>query len=73
MKIFHLFSKNIQIMFLTIYGRNVIKATFNKKSLIFKNWIKSNIIFVNDIIDIHGQINEETILQKLKDKTNWIS
>ena len=54
-----------------IWGNKHI--TFNKKSLIFKNWIKSNILFVNDIIDEHGEINEENILQKLKDKTNWIS
>ena len=29
MVIIHLFSKNIQIMFLTILNRKVIKATFN--------------------------------------------
>ena len=54
-----------------IWGNKYI--TFDKKSLFFKNWIKSNIIFVSDIIDEHGQINEETLLQKLIDKTNWIS
>ena len=32
MIIIHLFSKNIQIMFLTILARNVIKATFKKNT-----------------------------------------
>ena len=54
-----------------IWGNKFI--IFNKKSLIFQNWINSNILFVNDIIDEQGEINEETILQKLIDKTNWIS
>ena len=47
--------------------------SFNKKSLIFKNWINSNILFVNDIIDENGQIKEKIILQKYIDKTNRIS
>ena len=54
-----------------IWGNKFI--TFNKKSSIFKNWINSNILFVNDIIDNQGQINEDIILQKLINKTNWIS
>ena len=38
--------------------------TFNKKSLVVKNWINSNMLFVNDIIDENGQIKEQIILQK---------
>ena len=54
-----------------IWGNKFI--TFNKTSLIFKNWIHSNILFVNDIIDDQGQINEDIILHKLIKKTYWIS
>ena len=43
------------------------------KSLLFKNWIKSNIMYMNDIIDKDGHISEKVILSKLENKTNWIS
>jgi hypothetical protein len=32
--------------------------TFNKTSLIFKNWIQSNILSANNIIDEHGAVLE---------------
>ena len=47
--------------------------TINNKCLVFKNWIKSNIIFINDILNENGEIHEQFILTKLADKSNWIS
>ena len=38
-----------------------------------KNWIKSGFIFINDIIDNNGNIDEQNIYVKLKNKTNWIA
>jgi hypothetical protein len=46
---------------------------WNKKSLYFHNWINSDIIFVNDIIDTNGDISEHLILSKLRNKSNWLS
>lgn len=44
------------------------------KCLLFKTWIKSGIIFVNDIINkTTGKIDENIILDKLNIKSNWIS
>jgi hypothetical protein len=43
-----------------------------KKYLIFKEWINSGIFF-NDVIDKNGKITQEFILQKLKNKSYWIS
>ena len=38
-----------------------------------ENWIKSGIIFINDIIDDQGNISEVVILQNLICKQNWMS
>jgi hypothetical protein len=54
-----------------IWGNNQIK--FKGKSLIFKHWISSNIIFINDIIDNSGNISEREVLKKLKNKSNWLA
>jgi hypothetical protein len=40
--------------------------TFKGKSLVFKNWIDSKIITVNDLIDKYGHISEASILSKLQ-------
>ena len=54
-----------------IWGNKNI--TINNKCLVYKNWIKSNILFVNDILNENGEIKEQHILTKLEDKSNWIS
>jgi flagellar biosynthesis/type III secretory pathway chaperone len=54
-----------------LWGNCNIKL--NSKCLIFHTWIKSGIIFVNDILDDSGNINAKYIFEKLKDKHNWIS
>jgi hypothetical protein len=54
-----------------LWGNRFI--TFENKYLFFKEWIISGIIFVNDIIDKNGKITQEFILQKFKNKFNWIS
>ena len=47
---------------------------FKGKGIIFKSWIESGILFVNDIIHpSSGKIDEHIILDKLKNKSNWIS
>ena len=43
------------------------------KSLCFKSWIKSGIIFINDIIDKSGIMKDDIILNKLICKKNWIA
>ena len=53
-----------------IWGNKYI--TLKGKSLLFTNWIKSNLIYINDIIDEKGNISENYILQKLKFKHNWM-
>lgn len=54
-----------------IWGNRFIK--YKGKCLFFNNWIKSGLIFINDVINDNGAIKAEYILQKLKDKRNWIS
>lgn len=54
-----------------VWGNQFIKT--NNKCLIFQNWIKNGILFINDIINEKGEISEKIVLEKLKVKTNWIS
>ena len=54
-----------------IWGNDLIKH--DNKPLFFHNWIKSKLLFVNDVINEHGEINEHFILTKLDNKVNWIS
>ena len=54
-----------------IWGNRYI--TYKNKPLIWKNWIKSNIIHINDIVDENGIVSENEILKKLVNKTNWIA
>jgi hypothetical protein len=41
--------------------------------LVKVNWIKSGIIFINDILDEYDHISEYKIIAKLRNKQNWIS
>ena len=43
------------------------------KTLVFKTWIKSVIIYINDIINNDGFIYQTIILEKLMYKDNWIA
>ena len=54
-----------------IWGNKNIKL--NGKCLIFKNWINSKILFLNDIIDNKGKFNQNMILDKLSCHANWFS
>ena len=54
-----------------LWGNQEIKY-FNK-CLLFKEWIKSDIFFVNDLINEKGEIAENVIYNKLINKSNWIS
>ena len=54
-----------------LWGNKNIK--FKGKCLVYLNWIKDGIIFINDIIDQKGHISQKVILEKLTSKTNWIS
>ena len=39
-----------------------------------KNWINSGIVFVRDILDVHGRIMKEgEIIKRLKNRSNWIA
>ena len=56
-----------------IWGNKYIK--YKGKCLVKVNWIKSGIIFINDILDkyAYGHISEYKIIAKLRNKQNWIS
>ena len=54
-----------------IWGNREIK--FQGQCLIFKNWIDSGIIFVNDIIDMQGNLSDFFIFNNLRNKSDWIS
>ena len=52
---------------------NTTYKPYKGKCLVKVNWIKSGIIFINDILDEYGQISEYKIISKLRNKQNWIS
>ena len=54
-----------------LWGNDFIKH--NNRVLTFHNWIKSDILFINDILNEHGKIDENVILEKLHNKSNWMS
>ena len=39
----------------------------------FDNWINSDLIYINDILNENGEISQNLILDKIKYKNNWIS
>ena len=43
------------------------------KTLLFNNWINSDLIYVNDILDENGEILHNFILNCLNNKSNWIT
>ena len=43
------------------------------QSLLFNNWINSNLIYINDLLDEKGKLSKEFICKNLKCKVNWIS
>jgi hypothetical protein len=47
-----------------IWGNKYIK--FNNKSLIYKNWIDSILLYVNDIIEENGRVSQDYLLEILK-------
>ena len=54
-----------------IWGNKHI--TFENKPIVFENWIKSDLIYVNDILDATKTLSSKFILEKLKFKSNWIA
>jgi hypothetical protein len=54
-----------------IWGNKHI--TFENKPIVFENWIKSDLIYVNDILDSTKPLSNKFILEKLKLKCNWIA
>ena len=56
-----------------IWGNKYIKYKGKCKCLVKVNWINSEIIFINDILDEYGRISEYKIIAKLRNKQNWIS
>jgi len=41
--------------------------------LLFNNWINSDLIYLNDILDENGEISHNFILNRLNNKPNWIT
>ena len=62
---------NIEILKQPIWGNKFIK--FNGKMLTHRTWINSGILYIKDIVDENGTLNERTITEKLINKSNWIS
>ena len=54
-----------------IWGNDLIMH--NGKTLYFKHWIDSDIIYINDLINNDGIFSTAYILDKLKNKHNWIA
>ena len=48
---------------------------FMNNVLMFDNWIKSGLIYINDILDQNWCITQQFIhvLDKIKNKSNWMS
>ena len=53
-----------------IWGNKYIKL--KGKCLVYKHWIDSNIVYVNDLLSDDGSICELIILTKLNKTQNWI-
>ena len=49
------------------------KIIWGNKHITFENWIKSDLIYVNDILDSTKPLSNKFILEKLKLKCNWIA
>ena len=54
-----------------IWGSKFIK--FDHKTLLFNNWINSDLIDVTNILDENGEISHNFILNRLNNKSNWIT
>ena len=54
-----------------IWGNKHI--TFENKTIVLENWIKSDLIYVNDILGSTNTLSSKFILEKLKFKFNWIA
>ena len=54
-----------------LMGNKFIK--FDHKTLLFNNWINSDFIYVNDILDENVEISHNFILNRLNNKFNWIT
>ena len=46
---------------------------WGNKHITFENWIKSDLIYVNDSLDSTKTLSSKFILEKLKFKSNWIA
>jgi len=60
-----------------LWGNRFMKDKHGK-CLVFKHWICSNIIFVDDILLLSdlsddGSISEDVVLSRLHNQTNWIA
>jgi hypothetical protein len=60
----------------TDFSRELIslgEQAHENKPIVFENWIKSDLIYVNDILDSTKTLSSKFILEKLKFKSNWIA
>ena len=54
-----------------LWGNKFMKD--KAENVVFKRWICSNIIFVEDILSDNGSISEDVVLSRLHNQTNWIA
>ena len=66
--------KKDDIMNESIFANNFIKSVNGRKSLVFYNWLRSGICKISDVWDGNKNkwITEKSLLQKLKQKHNWM-
>ena len=63
--------KDFEILQQPIWGNKLFQI--NKKPLFLRNWIKSGILYVKDLIIQNSFLNVNLIYQKLINKQNWIA
>jgi hypothetical protein len=66
-----LINDSLKVKSQIIWGNDLI--LHNKKTLYFKHWIESDIIYINDLINNVGIFSTGYIRDKLINKHNWIA
>ena len=62
---------NFEIFSESIWGNELFKT--KEKCLFFKNWIDSGFLLVKDLFEYDGTFISTEVLNKLKNKSNWIT
>ena len=55
---------NTMMLKWNIWGNKYIKINYKNQN--YKNWIDSNLLYVNDITDENGRVSQDYLIEKLK-------